>query len=388
MLSLARRQRRTCAVTVWSAALWAGSAHAAAPLFTLHELPLPPGATTGHAFDINAAGQVGGQATIGSAGTALRWSGAGLAYESVGPGYVSGINALGALCGGNGNGTRAAAWSPAGTPIDLGTLGGNQSFAQALNVSGTVVGTARVSSTRTQAFLWRDFNANGTSDPGEMRNLGGLSPTADSTAFDVNDADVVVGEIALPELPGHYEAFVWSDANGNFANDPGELHRLGSLGGFYSRATAINALGEIAGSSYIEGDETLLAFRYRDVDHNGVNDPGEMVALPALGSYSNHGGLDIDRSGAVVGFAASPTDTRACLWVDDRVFDLNDQLVSNPAGFKLAVASAINDAGWIVGWGSYASVSYRPYLLTPVPEPGALLTLVVLGSCSARRKTH
>jgi hypothetical protein len=53
--------------------------------------------------------------------------------------------------------------------------------------------------------------------------------------------------------------------------------------------------------------------------------------------------------------------------------DLND-LIDPVAGWTLKSAYAINDLGWIVGYGTHNGQS-RGFVLTPIPEPSALSLL-------------
>src|SRR5207248_1349795 len=78
--------------------------------------------------------------------------------------------------------------------IDLGTLGGKQSYAYAVNDGGTVVGEADLAgSAARHAYLWRDRNGDGQSNPGEMTDLGTLGGVA-STASVVTRRGPVVSD--------------------------------------------------------------------------------------------------------------------------------------------------------------------------------------------------
>lgn len=80
---------------------------------------------------------------------------------------------------------HAFLWSN-GTMIDLGTLGGRNSNANAINNKGQVVGGARVSDTPfvRHAFLW---------EKGQMSDLGAVAPCRHSEAHSINAASQIIG---------------------------------------------------------------------------------------------------------------------------------------------------------------------------------------------------
>src|SRR5262245_19038704 len=86
---------------------------------------------------------------------------------------------------------------------ELGTLGGAQSGALAINGAGQVVGSADVDGLHRHAFRW--------SPGGGMEDLGTLGgPTSCATA--INAVGLVVGYADLPNGTTH--AFRWSPENG------------------------------------------------------------------------------------------------------------------------------------------------------------------------------
>jgi probable HAF family extracellular repeat protein len=71
-------------------------------------------------------------------------------------------------------------------------------------------------------------------------------------------------------------------------------------------------------------------------------------------------GLGIDATGAAVG--STGTDTHAFLY-DGSMFNLNN-LIPAGSGWELVEATALNDAGQIVGYGRFNDHT-RAFLLTP-----------------------
>src|SRR5207247_4411917 len=118
---------------------------------------------------------------------------------------------------------------------DLGTLGGSHSEALAINGRGQVAGFSTTATGERHAFFW---------DGGAMRDLGAFAGdccAASGTPFiALNDA----GQVAFTSTvaSGERHAVLW---------DGTTVRDLGTLGGDYSEATAINATGQVVGSSRI-----------------------------------------------------------------------------------------------------------------------------------------
>ena len=100
------------------------------------------------------------------------------------------------------------------------------------------------------------------------------------------------------------------------------MQDLGTLGGDESQAYAINSSGQIVGYSY-----------------------------PVTNNYSWH----------------------ACIWQNGSIYDLNDYVVSG-SDWSLEYATAINDKGQIVGYGTNPQGQHHAFLLNPLP-PGAVAAI-------------
>src|SRR5262249_18650114 len=115
---------------------------------------------------------------------------------------------------------HAFLWSASSGMRDLGTLGGNNSHAYAINNAGYVVGESITAEGEDHALLWMPSTG--------MSDLGAL--TGNSQAYGTNNQGQVVGYTETPAQVSR--AFVWSAATG--------MVTLGTLGGRHSYAYGIN----------------------------------------------------------------------------------------------------------------------------------------------------
>jgi probable HAF family extracellular repeat protein len=224
-----------------------------------HDLPLLEGYQYGEVFDINASGQMAGEALNGNwlSPTAMRavlYSADG-EVEDLGTlggakAYAAGINDQGHVVGGAENALfqiRAYVYKD-GVMEDIGTLGGTSANANSINNCGQIAGRSLLANGAIRGFLYSD---------GVMTDLGTLGG-ASSIAFDINDRGEVVGFSRVASGQAH--AFLYKD---------GVMTDLGTLGGIDSRAISINNKGDIIGH-YTLPDNTVHAFIYKD---------GEMIPL-------------------------------------------------------------------------------------------------------------
>ena len=198
---------------------------------------------------------------------------------------------------------------------DLGTLGGSHSEALAINGRGQVAGFSTTATGERHAFFW---------DGGAMRDLGAFAGdccAASGTPFiALNDA----GQVAFTSTvaSGERHAVLW---------DGTTVRDLGTLGGDYSEATAINATGQVVGSSRIVAG----GFDFHAVvwDRGVPRDLGPGRALA------------INGRGQVTGFSAS----HAFLWNGTTLMDLGT------LGGGTSMATTINGRGQVAGFSSLAS---------------------------------
>jgi probable HAF family extracellular repeat protein len=129
---------------------------------------------------------------------------------------------------------------------------------------------------------------------------------------------------------------------------------IGTLGGNFSDAAAINDRGQIVGAS-TNAEGNLRAF---------LLDDGRMRDLGTLGG-PNSAARDINERGAVVGFSSAANgEPHAFVWLRGVMVDLNTVLRNPSPGFTLMEANAINDRGEITGCALVGGAE-RAFLLKP-----------------------
>jgi len=224
--------------------------------------------------------------------------------------------------------TPAMAQSPPHyTVTDLGSLGGQESVATALNNKGQIVGNADTSQRSkgpeyiTYVFLW---------EQGRMRRMPTLNgKNAYATA--INDFGQMAGAYSPDPLKAQFQAarFFGNQVKllGGF---PADVH-----GFSLSQAEAINSKGQIVGGSNNQ------AFFW---------DKGKLRHLPTPPGYRATEARAINDRGQTSGKGEQPsgsvTRTHALLWdTGGKVRDLGTL-----PGYTDSVARAINHQGQVIGW--------------------------------------
>jgi probable HAF family extracellular repeat protein len=244
-------------------------------------------------------------------------------------GQIAGTSALsGGACGGPTPSCHAFLWDD-GTMQDLGTLGGGYSAAVAINNAGKVAGNSTTASGTNcpnlpvvgcHAFLW---------DGTTMIDLGSLGGDF-SNATAINPVGHVVGWSTTASAEVH--GFYWD----------GVMHDLGTLGGPASIAYAVNPAGRVVGSS------TTPAGAFCGVPapdcHAFVSFQGTMTDIGTLGG--NHStALAINPAGHVTGVSTTAAGlAHAFQWDGGTMIDLGT------LGGDESEGVAINERGDVVGF--------------------------------------
>src|SRR3954469_23342798 len=385
MENLMTKHRTIDYIIVFSALALSATTSAYAAFYTITDLGMLGGRESSGSA-LNAGGQVAGSSYTASdaAQHAYLWKptapgGASGAMTDLGTlggtqSFGNGLNTNGQVAGESyttGNAaTRAFLWKPttpggaSGTMYNLGTLGGTNSYAYGINATGQVTGASdKTGDSKTHAFLWKPSTPNGTS--GTMFNLGSLGGT-ESNGGAINASGQVSGS-SLTNGDAAYHAFLWKPTTPNGTS--GAMYDLGTLGGTESFAGAINTSGQIAGFSYPTGNAAYHAYLWTRTTLNGTT--GTMQDLATLGGLNSYS-YNIGAAGQVIGASEvqiTSNHTHAFLYTSGSgMADLN-RLIDPISGWELLDAADINDAGQITGQGLINN-AYHAYLLMPVPLPG------------------
>ena len=359
------------------------------------------------------------------------------------------INSKGLIVGNSQNGdidplipglpeVHAVLWKH-GEITDLGTLGGNESFAEAVNNRGQVTGLAlnavpdpfsffyiflygSLDGTQTRAFLW---------DDGVMQDLGTLGGP-DAFPSLVNQRGQVAGFSYINSTPDlntglpTYHPFLWEKGKG--------MKDLGSFGGAATASVnGLNERGEVVGGTDLPGDTLLHPFLWDGAklidliappfvgEANGeaawINNAGEVVGLAGLavpcadsGSHVEHAFLwrngvmtdlgtiagtpnsqasFINSKTQIVGlsFACDFSVFNAILWENGSMVDLNT-LISPNSPFHLYSASFIDDRGQIAAYGFLDNFDTHALLLVPCNEGNGNSECEDQGATDARGETR
>ena len=296
-------------------------------------------------------------------------------FLTIGPEYshTTGINNRGdvsvVLMGQFAAPWRSALWTERDGLTDMGTLGGERAFADAVNDRGEVVGWSEDAAGDRYAFLW-------TKERG-MRSLGDLpGGNVSGWGIDITNNGMVVGTSYGAD--GQF-AFRWTEQGG--------MQSLGDLPGgrAESVAKAANERGQIVGAGHIEQNHSraVLWDEAGEIQDLGVLRPGDI-------SHAD----DINNDGVVVGWSVPyPGGTSLAfvpfLWTQEHgMLDVHTLLDEESSAWRLGgfQMGGINDRGEILLSGMLNG-QYARVLLTPInPEPGMLMTCVSAGMLLLRRR--
>ena len=217
--------------------------------------------------------------------------------------------------------------------VDLGTLGGTNSYVEGINDRGQVIGNSDGPDGNNHGFIYHR---------GVVTDLGFVPGTITRFA-DINNAGYTVGSLFL------VDSF---DGPRGFERSPTGIYKdLGALVTEvpYTQAFAINNRRQIVGHSgpLVFPDQPLRAFIYSK---------GVMTDMGGLG-WEPNAGLDINDCGQATGFASLPLGFRnrhAFLYSKGRLIDI-DGRPDSPTAQAFSSGNGINSRGHVVGTSDHLS---------------------------------
>jgi probable HAF family extracellular repeat protein len=241
--------------------------------------------------------------------------------------------------------TRAFLWTQSQGLQDLGTLGGPDAFAAHINDRGQIFGISYTSDVPNpltgiptlDAFLYEN---------GKMTDIpDGFGGTLVSPLGANNRGQLVGSASFADEASGH--PFLWSK---------GEFIDLGTFGGTFGDAVSINDAGAITGHAATP-DLAAHAFLWKK---------GVLHDIGTVDGDDCSAGVSINSANQIVGqsFACDGSISHAFLWENGKIVDLN-RLISHRSHMELQVASNINKRGEIAGFGVLPNGDQHAFLLVP-----------------------
>ncbi len=286
---------------------------------------------------INDSGEIVGQSTSSSNPVGFTYIGGvltNLSTTAFGPSIPIGVNNSGVLVAtgqsiSSGNISGASPILFNGSAVTLGNFaGGSDPTPRAINAAGIAVGSDETSTSEVyHAAMWNSSGA--------ITDLGTLPGVTKSAALAINSAGNVVGWSGNTPADNAPLAFNTTAANGSFL-----------LGLNYAGIS----IGEL--SEYISGDAFLYSASTQKMTDLGTLG-GAFSMAQAINDSDDIVGTSIDSAG----------DFNAFLYEGTTMVNLNTLLPSD-SGWTLIDAQGINNNGDIVGWGEFDG-NFEAFLLTP-----------------------
>lgn len=241
--------------------------------------------------------------------------------------------------------------------FDLGTFGGVQAAASAVNLSDQIAGTYQLNDGTVHGFFWQRKHWV------DVGNLGGSF----TDIYGINNSGVVTGQSDISNVPDPvygippFHGFVWS---------AGTLTDVGSIfGSNFNYVFGINDAGVAAGSADLAGDVGAHTILWNNGTVQDLSPDGNISA----------GATSINNLGQVVGIWGSvdpdpsfgpPAYVTLCpcyatLWQNGQEIFLNGLV---PPEWNLLLASAINDKGEILAIAQLSGGRFQTVILHPIPS--------------------
>lgn len=236
------------------------------------------------------------------------------------------------------------------TPL---TVTSEDSYFSAINDNGTLAGNYLSAESVTQAFTW--------SEGGSTQLLANAGRYIDVSALsDAYVAGSLVNElkqqVAYRSVPGSV---------------PVELPLL--AGGEFSVASGVNGAGMIVGGGSTAADVCSRACF--SVMHGLHWSDTNIVSDSFAGDAQNSWLESVNNAGLATGWRMAIPSTVAVLVEQGNAYDLN-KLAVDASGWKLQRAHDVNEAGYIVGYGTFNQLPHA-FVLLPGTVPANAVDLAI-----------
>ncbi len=217
--------------------------------------------------------------------------------------------------------------------VHLGTLGGSESRATALNDSGYITGWSHDTSGMARAFIWTT---------GSMTGLSFPSGSVSQVGEDINNSNVVVGTAFFG---ARSEAVMWT---------AGSISNLATISGSSYWARALNDLNHAVGDGYSTNGGIHGAYW----DEDGFIDFGPYNSYGSLFNHTSCRSYGINNQGYAVGithlFTGKGDSWRPFIWCDKNNNNLYDDyvfemIILGTLGGDYGQAFDVNEFGDVTG---------------------------------------
>jgi len=261
-------------------------------------------------------------------------------------------------------------------PVALPTLGGGSAYSNAVTKTAKgiveVAGQSQITGdARTDPFFCTLDKAMTacTTKPVDLGNFGGSF----SGVVAMNSSSVVVGSSNLSGNKSNH-AFACN------ATPAGcKLDDLGTLGGTDSAANSVNSGGLVVGyATLANGNTRAVSCQFQSTGvctrSQAPTSPKGWMNLGTLPGDTSSAASAVNDFGVIGGDSASAGSSRAVIWSQGQIFNLNKSIPPK-SGWVLSSVSGVNDLDEITGTGTLHG-KFSQFVLTPTSKAGPVIRAV------------